>query len=286
MSRGELVFLDLKKKEKKETKRRRRVLRNPKPRISSFSATSFDTPSTTSSAYQYNDDLDGSTVHAFHDDDYGDSNPSNDLGSDKKDSSEAFHDNGGSDEDNDSEAFNDNDEHFELGEDEECYEDHDESSEDLNKDKELEFFFKKYNLSAYLQSKTGASLTLNVATTYQNYFLRFFKWWENNRTPVEDASTVDGKEDIPELIIDLFNNIDIVLNEYVTNILEAQDGLAPKTCLNTITGKSINLSLLNLISIYCTTFFLFTRHQNYSSLDFATFERHQKKNRWILPSIS
>jgi hypothetical protein len=121
--------------------------------------------------------------------------------------------------------------------------DHDDDDfEDLDTGHELQHFFKKYNLATYLQSKTGASLTLNVATTYQNYFVRFFKWWKSDKISAEDAAST--AEAIPDAITNLFNNIDFSLHEYVANILEEQDGLTPKTCLNTITGTSIYITFL------------------------------------------
>jgi hypothetical protein len=195
----------------------------------SSSATSFDTPISTSSAtYHCNHadlDLDGSTaVYAFRDKDfdYDYDNVENDAYG-----SEGF------DENNDntpSDTASEEDDHD------------DEDFEDLDTGHELQHFFKKYNLATYLQSKTGASLTLNVATTYQNYFVRFFKWWKSDKMSAEDAAST--AEAIPDAITNLFNNIDISLHEYVANILEEQDGLTPKTCLNTITGTSIYITFL------------------------------------------
>jgi len=199
----------------------------------SSSATSFDTPISTSSAtYQCNHadldldlDLDGSTaVYAFRDKDfdYDYDNVENDAYG-----SEGF------DENNDntpSDTASEEDDHD------------DEDFEDSDTGHELQHFFKKYNLATYLQSKTGASLTLNVATTYQNYFVRFFKWWKSDKISAEDAAST--AEAIPDAITDIFNNIDISLHEYVANILEEQDGLTPKTCLNTITGTSIYITFL------------------------------------------
>ena len=197
----------------------------------SSSATSFDTPISTSSAtYQCNHadlDLDGSTaVYAFRDKDfdydYDYDNVENDAyGSEGFDEN---HDNTPSD------TASEEDDHD------------DEDFEDLDTGHELQHFFKKYNLATYLQSKTGASLTLNVATTYQNYFVRFFKWWKSDKMSAEDAAST--AEAMPDAITNLFNNIDISLHEYVANILEEQDGLTPKTCLNTITGTSIYITFL------------------------------------------
>ena len=122
------------------------------------------------------------------------------------------------DSDNDEEDY-----HDEEGNDE----DDDDSDDDDISTCQCELFFNKFDLIGYLQSKTGASLIKTVSSSYANYFLRFFQWWK---------STEASNKKIHTELFEILNTIDIVLPQYVSNILERQDGLSPKTCLNTLTG--------------------------------------------------
>jgi hypothetical protein len=131
------------------------------------------------------------------------------------------------DDDDDANIDNDNDDedyHDEEGKD--VTDDDDDDDHDISTC-QCQLFFNKFDLIEYLHSKTGASLTLTVSSSYANYFLRFFQWWK---------STEASNKKIHAELFKILNIIDIVLPKYVNDILEKQDGLSPKTCLNTITG--------------------------------------------------
>jgi len=167
--------------------------------------------------YENEDDANDEGMH-YDEDIYDYENDTNISGNDDDDDD---------DDDDDANIDNDNDEedyHDEEGKD--VTDDDDDDDHDISTC-QCQLFFNKFDLIGYLHSKTGASLTLTVSSSYANYFLRFFQWWK---------STEASNKKIHTELFKILNIIDIVLPKYVNDILEKQDGLSPKTCLNTVTG--------------------------------------------------